>query len=152
MEVKAEDDKLELSETTKYAEYFEEDVKEEIIDEKNSQSNFEKRMCDICSKSYKSKGNLTQHIQSVHKGLKYPCDQCVYQATTKESLLAHIRSVHEKVKYPCDQCQHSTVTKGGLKSQTRSVHAGIKYSCSQCDKQLSKQANLKLTMNHYIKR
>ena len=77
-EIKAEDDDLELSQYRKYGEYFEEDVKEEIVDKKNPHSNLVKHVCDICSKSYKSKRNLTQHIQSVHKGLKYPCDQCVY--------------------------------------------------------------------------
>ena len=141
MEIKSEDDDMELSPNRKYSEYFE--VKEEIVNEKNPQSKLVNHVCDICSKSYKSKGNLTQHIQSVHKGLKFPCDQCVYQATTKENLWAHLRSVHEKIKYPCDQCQHSATTKGDLKSHARSVHEGIKYPCSQCDKQFTKQANLK---------
>ena len=83
MEIKSEDDYLELSQNRKYSEYFEEDVKEEIVDEKNPVSILVKYKCDICSKSYKSKRTLTRHIQSVHKGLKYPCDQCVYQATRK---------------------------------------------------------------------
>ena len=64
MEIKSEDDDFELSQTRKYSEYFEEDVKEEIIDEKNPDSILVKYKCDICSKSYKSKSNLTQHIQS----------------------------------------------------------------------------------------
>ena len=83
MEIKSEDDDLELSTDRKYSEYFEEDVKEDIVDEKNPHSILLKYKCDICSKSYKSKSHLTQHIQSLHKGLKYPCDQCVYQATRK---------------------------------------------------------------------
>ena len=109
MEIQEENYDLELCQNRKYSEYFEEDVKEEIVDEKNPHSIIVKYKCDICSRSYKSKGTLTQHIQSVHKGLKYPCDQCVYQATRKGDLLTHIRSVHEKVKYPCNQCQHSVL-------------------------------------------
>ena len=109
MEIKPEDDGFDLSPNRKYSEYFEEDVKEEIVDEKNPDTILVKHLCNICSKNYKSKRTLTLHIQSVHKGLKYPCDQCVYQALSKANLWTHIRSVHEKVKYPCDQCQHSVL-------------------------------------------
>ena len=35
MEIKQEDDDLELSQNRKHSEYFEEDVKEDIVDEKN---------------------------------------------------------------------------------------------------------------------
>ena len=48
MEIKSEDDYMELSQNRKYSEYFEEDVKEEIVDEKNPPSNLVKHVCDIC--------------------------------------------------------------------------------------------------------
>ena len=76
VEIKPEDDDLELSQNRKYSEYFEEDVKEDIVDEKNPHSILVKYKCDICSKSYKSKGTLRRHIQSLHEGIKYPCNQC----------------------------------------------------------------------------
>ena len=78
MEIKSEDDDLELFQNRKHSEYFEEDVKEEIVDEKNPDSILVKHECDICYKSYKYRVSLTKHIQSVHKGLKYPCTQCTY--------------------------------------------------------------------------
>ena len=65
MEIKQEDDDLELSKNRKHSEYFEEDVKEENVDEKNPHSILVKYKCDICSKSYKAKPDLTQHIQSI---------------------------------------------------------------------------------------
>ena len=49
MEIKSEDDDLELFQNRKHSEYFEEDVKEEIVDEKNPDSNFVKHVCDICN-------------------------------------------------------------------------------------------------------
>ena len=120
MEIKPEDDDLKLSPERNYSEYFEEDVKEEILDEKNPDSDW--LICDICSTGYKSKRNLNQHIQSAHKGLKFPCDQCVYQATRKDKLWAHIRSVHEKVKYPCNQCEYKATTQSNLKSHYQRKH------------------------------
>ena len=81
MEIKQEDDDLELSKNRKHSEYFEEDVKEENVDEKNPHSILVKYKCDICSKSYKSKRYLTKHIQSEHKA-----NQCEYKATEKGSL------------------------------------------------------------------
>ena len=71
MEIKSEDDDLELFQNRKHSEYFEEDVKEEIVDEKNPVFNLVKNVCDICNKSYKYKVSLAKHIQSVHKGLMY---------------------------------------------------------------------------------
>ena len=65
-----DDENIQLSKKRKYSEYFEEGVKEEIVEEKEHQSNLVKHICNICSKSYKSKGALTQHIQSVHKRQK----------------------------------------------------------------------------------
>ena len=67
MEIKSEDDDLELSQIRKHSEYFEEDVKEEIVDEMKPDSNLVNNVCDICYKSYKYKRGLTNHIQSVHK-------------------------------------------------------------------------------------
>ena len=54
MEVKSEDDDLELFQNTKYAEYFEEDLKEETVDKKSPQSNLRKH-----NYMYKSKSHLT---------------------------------------------------------------------------------------------
>ena len=85
---------------TEYKEYFEEDVKTDIKERIKLLNIF----CDICLKVFKTKSALTNHIQSVHKEVKYPCDQCGKQFTKKGNLKTHIQSLHERVKYPCDQC------------------------------------------------
>ena len=61
--IKSEVEGFELSENRKYAEYFEGDIKEEIVDEKNSHAKSVTYMCDICSKTYKSKRILKTHIE-----------------------------------------------------------------------------------------
>ena len=83
-EIKPGVDDKKLSQKINYSEYFKEDVKEEIEDEMEPQSNLVKHLCDICSKTYKSKDTLKEHMQSVHRGQKYPCDQCVYKASRKQ--------------------------------------------------------------------
>ena len=70
MEIKSEVEGFELSENRKYAEYFEGDIKEEIVDEKNSHAKSVTYMCDICSKTNKSKRILKSHIQKVHEKIK----------------------------------------------------------------------------------
>ena len=83
MEIKREDNDLELSQNRKNLEYFEEDVKEEVVDDQNPNSTLKKRTCDICSKSYKTQGHLKAHIKSVHEKLKHPCNLCEHKAATQ---------------------------------------------------------------------
>ena len=129
IEIKPEDDDFELSQNRKYSEYFEEDVKEEIVEENNLDTILVKHVCNICSKSYKTKGNLAQHIKSVHKGLKYPCDQCQHSAATKAALKRHTCSMHEGIKYPnpCSQCDKQFTNQASLKTHHESVHKKIRY-------------------------
>ena len=98
VEMKSEVEGLQLYRNRKYAEYFEEDVSNEIVDEKNPQTNLVTYTCDICSKSYKSNKSLTQHIQSVHRRLKFPCIQCDKQFTQKSFVKRHVKSSQELEK------------------------------------------------------
>ena len=107
--------------TFKNNEYFEEDVKTEHK-EQIIRSSPENNLCNICKKQYKTKINLSTHMQSVHKGVKYPCNQCEYKATEQGSLKRHIESVHEKVKYPCNQCEYKATQQSHLKRHIKSVH------------------------------
>ena len=65
-EIKQEHHDLEIFQS-RNSEYFEEDVKEDIVDEKNQHSIMvQNNICDICSKSYKSKiilNNSEIHIK-----------------------------------------------------------------------------------------
>ena len=48
--------------------------------------------CDQCSYKGKTKGQLKQHVESIHEGVSYNCDQCSYKGNTKGQLKQHIES------------------------------------------------------------
>ena len=48
-------------------ECFEEDIKTEIDDKKQCNSNFISSTCNICQKVYESKAGLSNHIKSAHE-------------------------------------------------------------------------------------
>jgi len=53
-------------------------------------------LCEHCDYKSTRRNNLTQHIESVHEGVRYPCDYCDYKATKKHYLKTHIRKKHEE--------------------------------------------------------
>ena len=56
----------------------------------------------------------------------------VYAATTASSLKIHIESKHKGVRYPCSQCEYSTTERINLKRYVGVKHEGVIYACSQC--------------------
>ena len=56
----------------------------------------EKYTCTECDKQFSNKYNLTRHIQSIHKQVKYKytCADCNKQFSEKFNLKQHIQSVH----------------------------------------------------------
>ena len=52
--------------------------------------------CNICDVSFKQKGHLKGHLESVHEGKKpFKCNICEVSFARKEQLNKHIGSVHE---------------------------------------------------------
>lgn len=51
-------------------------------------------LCEHCEYKSPRRNNLTQHMESVHEGVRYPCDFCDYKATKKHYLKTHIRKKH----------------------------------------------------------
>jgi len=50
--------------------------------------------CAECEYSVDTRGSVSRHINTVHKGLRYPCDQCEYKATRTHHLKRHKQRVH----------------------------------------------------------
>ena len=65
---------------------------------------------------------VTNHVKTVHEGLRYPCDQCDYQGNSMQSLRKHIQSSHEGIKYECEHCNKKLATPACVRRHIRSVH------------------------------
>ena len=55
--------------------------------------------CDKCSKIFKRKYKLQNHIDSVHEGIKkHQCDICGKKFTSAITVRDHVKTVHQKIK------------------------------------------------------
>ena len=54
---------------------------------------FKKYSCEFCDYKASQKGNLQQHVQSIHVGVKYSCEFCDYKASQKGHLKQHVQSI-----------------------------------------------------------
>ena len=103
--------------------------------------------CYMCEYEATSQGNLENHIESEHDGVKYafgsifhtqrinkyPCKQCEYKASKPDLLKSHVNSKHEgEDKFECNKCDYQCDLKQQLKLHTESKHECITYSCNQC--------------------
>jgi len=78
--------------------------------------------CEQCDYKTTRKVNLTEHEESIHKGILHACDQCDFKIGRKDSLKRHIKSVHQGVIYSCELCEFKTAQKGNLNRHMKKVH------------------------------
>lgn len=83
------------------------------VDHKN------KPTCDVCSKEFKRKEHLAQHMK-LHQGVRpFKCDQCEKAFNRKEHLLRH-RTSHTGAKsFKCEHCQKMFSRKDNLNKHKR---------------------------------
>ena len=91
--------------------------------------NGKKRTCTICYKTFKTAKYTLEHINNVHKGLKYKeghynneeesqCETCGKYYKTKSALKSHIRHIHQGGKFhKCETCGHIRHIQEGVKIQ-----------------------------------
>ena len=72
------------------------DLEKENIKEANSEVGFNRLKCLDCNIQYTTTGNLSQHIRTRHKGIKYPCNYCNNKFTRSTTLRVHIKNHHSK--------------------------------------------------------
>jgi len=112
----------------------------------NSSGRKKKHFCSRCSASYRNKKELTDHIKSIHKGLRpYNCSICDSKFSYKKNLKYHEKAVHEIGKsylksesngFQCRQCSDCFFQKSRLIQHMNEFHSnGLekKLRCVTCD-------------------
>jgi hypothetical protein len=91
--------------------------------------------CDICDKSYSTKGSLKAHIIRIHDKVRHNCPSCNYTDSTKGNIKQHIKTVHDKIKdCCCELCDFKSSSKGDIKRHVKIVHDKIKdFCCGLCN-------------------
>ena len=105
--------------------------------------------CGECDHQTKYKGNLKEHYQSAHAGVKYECQQCDYKATTRSSLQRHPKSVHDGIKYLCQHCDYKATRKTILNTHMKSVHCYLENKCEQCDYKTTQKEDIKVHIKSF---
>ncbi|XP_014237902.1 gastrula zinc finger protein xFG20-1-like [Trichogramma pretiosum] len=108
----------------------------------NSMHNAVTFTCDICGKKFSTKGGLGIHIDSIHNGITSACDICGKKFSTKSNLIVHINAMHNGNKHTCDICGKKITTKSNLRAHINAMHNGITHACDICGKNFSNRGNL----------
>jgi DNA-directed RNA polymerase subunit RPC12/RpoP len=81
--------------------------------------------CGDCHKSFKSKGALRRHVQSVHSNENYECEKCGKKVLRKDSIRCHYNAHHKGIPIPShlvinssDNSKVPKLVKFNLKSKT----------------------------------
>ncbi|KAL3272251.1 hypothetical protein HHI36_022733 [Cryptolaemus montrouzieri] len=114
--------------------------------EDNANMTPKKYKCEICYYSSSRKYILTNHVKSIHLGIKdHKCTQCSYQTTAKSNLKQHVNSVHLGIKkYKCTECHYRATQRSDLKKHVDSVHIRAKnFKCTECHYRVTHRSDLK---------
>lgn len=129
------------------------DIKEEIFlapkpssPPQKSQSQFS-LVCSPCNKIFSHKCHYTQHVQTVHSGIKaFKCQKCGKKFSTQSQLEAHAAK-HEGIKaFKCEKCPKSYNNKVDLKRHELNHGSQAPHPCEICGRGFVRKDHLE---KHY---
>lgn len=102
--------------------------------------------CEICSKSFSSKGNLSNHMRSHTQEKPFKCHTCGRCFSFNCNLKTHYLT-HTGVKpFQCSICGKCFSTKGNMSVHLR-IHTGERpFKCTICDRSFTVKDNLQRHM------
>ena len=95
-----------------------------------------KHLCEICEKSFKSQGGLSQHVKKDHLQTRplYSCDACQFSSKYRPNVLQHKKVIHYKMRpYKCDKCPKTATQRSKMKDHIRKFHGGRGMALIEAD-------------------
>mmetsp|Transcript_29068 Transcript_29068/g.113034 ORF Transcript_29068/g.113034 Transcript_29068/m.113034 type:complete len:246 (-) Transcript_29068:95-832(-) len=108
--------------------------------------------CGICSRLFRVKRDLRQHIKCVHEKIRpFECPQCNKRFSIKPNLKRHILTVHEKLRpYSCTHCGKAFGLRENYEKHVKMVHEKRKpLRCSQCSRDFTTKGSLQRHLDAY---
>ena len=117
----------------------------------------ENTRCDVCEKSFYSRGNLKVHKTTVHGSKRYQCPLCIKRFTTDGSRLIHVNNLHseeynqkrlekeierKKHAYECDTCKKRFRDITHLTQHIQAIHTSKYFQCPKCIRRFRWKSNL----------
>ncbi|XP_063837105.1 zinc finger protein 569-like isoform X1 [Ostrinia nubilalis] len=110
------------------------------ISSKHSKEDPKKFSCAHCSREFKRKNTLAEHMMDVH--IEKKCQHCEKQFVRKRYLF-HLNEKHGVSMPTCGVCGLRTLTQSSLVRHQRNVHLNEKNKkCEVCGKKFHTQSNL----------
>ncbi|KAH3816363.1 zinc finger protein ZFP2-like isoform X2 [Dreissena polymorpha] len=100
--------------------------------------------CEICQKTFTTKGNMTAHMSTTHSEVKpWTCESCGKAFKEKKVLEVHMRTHTGEKPYSCPECSKCFNQNGVLKEHML-IHEGVKpHLCDLCGQYFRTMSNLK---------